>query len=206
MVTKDDEPFHAGGQSIGATVLDFWRWAGADLLGNVWRGVLAEFLVARALGVAHEPRIEWASYDLRTPSGVTVEVKSASYRQSWQQERPSNIAFDIAPRKQEWDAITNKMRTLAVPRRLADVYVFCLLGREDLAKDETDPLDIDQWAFYVAARALLDRERPRQRTIGINQLRTVMRRTTLHEAAEVRWAGLAEAIEAAAHGPRRSAG
>ena len=194
---QGDEPFHAGGESIGQTVLDFWRWAGADLLGNVWRGVLAEFLIARALDVTHEPRLEWAPYDLRTRSGVTVEVKSASYRQSWQQSRPSNITFDIAPRKQEWNSATNEMRTLVVPRRLADVYVFCLLGREDLAKDDTDPLDVDQWAFYVAARALLDRQHPRQRTIGINPLRTMMRRTAGHEAAEVRYRGLAEAIEAA---------
>ena len=198
---QGDEPFHAGGESIGQTVLDFWRWAGADLLGNLWRGVLAEFLIARALGVTHEPRVEWAFYDLRSRSGVTVEVKSAAYWQSWQQSGPSNVTFDIAPRKQEWNSATNEMRTLVVPRRLADVYVFCLLGREDLAKDDTDPLDVAQWTFYVAARTLLDRERPRQRTIGINPLRTMIRRTTGHEAAEVRYRGLAEAMEVAAQRP-----
>ena len=129
---QGDEPFYADGESIGATVLDFWRWSGSDLMSNVWRGVLAEFLVARALDVTHEPRVEWAAYDLRTRAGVTVEVKSAAYAQAWPQSRPSNVTFDIAPRKWVWDATTNETTELPEPQRVADVYVFCVLGRERL--------------------------------------------------------------------------
>ena len=191
------EPFHGRDGPTGATVLDFWRWSGSDLLGNVWRGVLAEFLIARALDVTDEPRDEWAAYDLRTRSGVTVEVKSSSYVQSWPQPRPSNITFDIAPRKQVWYPKTNEYQELSPPQRVADVYVFCVLGRENQKAEDTDPLDIDQWRFYVVARAFLDREVPTQQTIGINALRSLMRRVTRHEAAEVRYGGLREAIEAA---------
>jgi hypothetical protein len=38
-------------------------------MGNTTRGVLAEFLVARALGVDDQPRVEWNHVDLSTPSG-----------------------------------------------------------------------------------------------------------------------------------------
>ena len=194
---QGDESFHAGGVSVGATVLDFWRWSGSDLLSNVWRGVLAEFLIARALDVTHKLRKEWVSYDLHTRSGAKVEVKSAAYAQSWPQRRPSPIKFDIAARKEVWDEATNETKKLHKPQRQADVYVFCELGREDLTADDTDPLDIDQWRFYVVAREFLDRERPQQKKIGINALRSLMRRATPGEAAEVRYGSLREAIEAA---------
>lgn len=193
---QGDEPFYADGESIGATVLDFWRWSGSDLLSNVWRGVLAEFLVARALDVTHEPRQEWVSYDLRTRAGVTVEVKSAAYAQSWSQRRPSTVEFDIRPRKQVWDPGTNETTELPESQRRADVYVFCVLGRKDLTADDTDPLDIDQWSFYVMARTFLDRERPLQKHIRLNPLRSLMQRAPRREAAEVRYGGLRAAIEA----------
>ena len=192
------EPFRGGDRPIGATVLDFWRWSGSDLLSNVWRGVLAEFLIARALEVADKPRDEWAAYDLKTRSGVTVEVKSASYVQSWPQRRPSIISFDIAPRKWVWFAATNEYQELSPPQRVADVYVFCVLGHADRCAAHTDPLDIDQWAFHVVGRRFLDRERPRQKKIGVNALRSLMRRATPGEAAEVRYGGLDAAIETAA--------
>ena len=191
---------HAGGLSTGATLLDFWRWSGADLLNNVWRGVLAEFLVARALDVTHEPRVEWAGYDLRTRSGVKVEVKSAAYVQAWHQNGPSAIQFDIAPRKQVWDAATNRTTVFPQPKRPADVYVFCVLGRDDLA-DIPDPLDVDQWAFYVLGRAFLDRELPIQQTIGIKPLRSLMRRASGGPAGPMRYGDLRAAVERAAERP-----
>ena len=82
------------------------------------------------------------------------------------------------------------VRRQILPRRLADVYVFCVLGREDLPKVDTDPLDIDQWAFYVLGRACLNRERPAQKKIRIKPLRQM--------AAEVRYGGLSAAVERAA--------
>ena len=44
---------------IDASVTDFWRFAMSDLRMNNARGYLAEFLVARALGLADVRRIEW---------------------------------------------------------------------------------------------------------------------------------------------------
>lgn len=64
---------------------------GSDLLHNAFRGQLAEFLVSRALGCEAATRPGWDEYDLLTPDGVPVEVKSAAYLQSWEQARPSTI-------------------------------------------------------------------------------------------------------------------
>ncbi len=80
-----DEPLHIDGQPLAANVLSFWQWSASDLISNTMRGRLAEYLVACALGVADGVRVEWDAYDLRTPSGIKVEVKSAAYVQSWRQ-------------------------------------------------------------------------------------------------------------------------
>jgi len=37
-------------KGLDATAVDFWRWAFSDLRDNIVRGVLAEFLVAAAVG------------------------------------------------------------------------------------------------------------------------------------------------------------
>lgn len=44
-------PFTLGGHPTGATVSAFWAWAYSSLIDNKNRGVLAEFIVAMALGI-----------------------------------------------------------------------------------------------------------------------------------------------------------
>ena len=56
------------------------------------RGVLAEFIVARASGCEQEVANEWGSYDLETPVGIKVEVKSAAYVQAWHREEFTTIS------------------------------------------------------------------------------------------------------------------
>lgn len=80
-------------------ILDFWRWAHSDLLCNTERGILAEYIVAMAIGVENGVRKEWESYDLLTHNNIKVEVKSSAYLQSWNDNRLSKIRFDIRPTK-----------------------------------------------------------------------------------------------------------
>ena len=39
-----------GSPLVSADILDYWRWAYSDIVGNTNRGALAEFIVARAIG------------------------------------------------------------------------------------------------------------------------------------------------------------
>jgi hypothetical protein len=49
---------------------------------NTTRGRLADFIIAKALGVdTSGVREEWAAFDLISPEGTQVEVKSADYIQ-----------------------------------------------------------------------------------------------------------------------------
>ena len=68
--------------------------------------ILAEYLVACALDILRNVRGLWDRYDLITPEGITIEVKSSGYLQSWGQEHLSTISFGIAPTL-GWDDKTN---------------------------------------------------------------------------------------------------
>ena len=154
-----NDPFRGAGASL--SLLDYWRWSGSSLMDNTARGMLAEFLVAAAVGAHETPRVEWERYDLRTRSGVTIEVKSAAAIQSWKQTAPTPIQFSIGPR-QGWDPETAQYSGKA--RRWADLYVFCVLAG-------ADPLNVDKWQFYVLPRAVLDESCGTQRTIRLEPLR-----------------------------------
>jgi len=160
------EPFTAAGEPVGPTVADFWGWSRSDLLDNTERGVLAEFIVATALGIPVDGvREGWAAWDLTMPGGVRVEVKSAAYLQSWAQKELSRISFGT-PRTLAWDADGGGFAGVA--RRHAQVYVFALLTHTD--KATVDPLDLDQWVFYVLPTAVLDGRTRSQHSITLKTL------------------------------------
>lgn len=181
------ELFHANGRGLGFSLLSFWQWSASDLVSNATRGRLAEYVVACALGVATEDvRNEWAAFDLQTPSGIKIEVKSAAYVQSWHQAKLSPISF-IVRRTRAWYAASNIQSPEA--RRHADVYVFALLAHAD--KTTIDPLNMNQWRFYVLPTTALDVRTRSQHSITLNSLEK------LCEEA-VHYAELRQAVERAA--------
>ncbi len=147
-----EEHFRKGGAELDFGLLDFWQWSMSDLVNNATRGVLAEYIVARALGVpTSTTRDFWAPYDLAVSGEVKVEVKSSSYVQCWAQSALSRISFDIKP-SHAWDYKTGGWDEEY--KRQADVYVFALLAHRD--KPKIDPMNLDQWKFYVLSTAALD--------------------------------------------------
>lgn len=159
------EQFHCGHDLLGFQLLDFWRWSASDLVGNTARGILAEYLVARALGSVQPTRDEWLPFDVLSAGGVRVQVKSAAYLQSWYQSKPSRIAFSIRATR-SWDPKTNALATQ--PTRECDVYVFALLAHRD--KATLDPMDVGQWVFYVLSRADVDGYSRSQHSITLPSL------------------------------------
>ena len=160
-----DEMFHQDAAPLGFDLLDFWRWSASDLASNALRGVLAEYIVAQALGVAEVPRSEWEPFDLMGPGGAKVEIKSSAYLQTWAQRSYSKITFGIAPTR-AWDADTGDYS--GTIKRQSDVYVFALLAHRD--QESLDPLDLAQWEFYVMATSVLDEKVPIQKTVSLKGL------------------------------------
>ena len=148
----------------GPTTLDVWQWSSSDLLSNSLRGIFAEYLVAWALGVTGETRIEWDAADLKFRD-AKIEVKSAAYLQTWKQERLSTINFSIR-QTTAWDEQTGKFDSEL--KRKADLYVFCLLAHTD--KSTVTPLDTSQWRFFVLPSAAINDQLKDQKSIGLSKL------------------------------------
>ena len=148
-----------------ADILDYWSWAYSDIVGNTNRGALAEFIVARAIGSEAAVRNDWAAYDLETPSGIKVEVKSSAYLQSWHQTAVSAPSFSIRKAK-EWPPETNEFGEERL--RHSDVYVFCLLAYKG-DKRLLDQLDLSQWEFYVVKTSEIERIFGERSRISINR-------------------------------------
>ena len=158
------ESFSFNGKQLSENVLSFWQWSSSELLGNALRGVLAEFIVASAIDVLEKPREEWDAYDLLTKQGLKVEIKSSSYLQSWRQNDFSKINFGIRPTL-IWEDMNTRSKH---SQRQADLYVFCVLSHKD--KNTVNPLNLNQWDFYILETEVLNKKMPNQKTITLSSL------------------------------------
>ena len=190
---RGDEEFRFGAECLPFSVHDFWAWSVSDLVSNATRGRLAEYIVAKACGVdTSQPRDEWAPVDLETPEGHLVEVKSAAYVQSWHQKRLSQISFGVS-KTRKWDPHTNEFATEKT--RSADVYVFALLAHRNQAT--IDPLNLDQWEFYVLPTCVLDSRKRSQHSITLPSFQGL-------NAGPYGFNELREQVHLAAHQNRRT--
>lgn len=165
---EEDKPFLANSKSLAFKLLDFWKWNQSNLIENRTRGILAEFIVKMALDINSPSRLEWDAYDFETQTEkgkVKIEVKSAAYIQAWAQKKLSSISFGIAPTK----GLLEDGNYSETYKRQADIYIFCLLDHKDQAT--INPLDMDQWCFYLAPTSLLDKELGDQKSLSLARLK-----------------------------------
>jgi hypothetical protein len=143
---------HCDGQALasGGTVLDLWAWAMSDLRDNTNRGFLAEFIVGKAIGADLKIRATWADFDILTPNGVSVEVKSSSYLQTWNKVKISKPQFS-GLKACAWSPKTGYAKE---ERYRAMVYVFAL--QTSKLRSEYDALNLSQWKFWLAPRSALE--------------------------------------------------
>ena len=168
-VKSGQEQLTSNGSTIGIKLIDFWKWSVSDLVSNATRGRFAEFIVASALGINMENvRDEWSAYDLISPEGIKIEVKSAAYIQSWAQKDLSKISFSIKAARY-WDRSTNIQDP--TPSRPSDFYVFCLLKHQD--QPTLDPMNLDQWEFYVVSTLEISNYKRSQSSITLNSLQKI---------------------------------
>jgi hypothetical protein len=142
-ILSGDEPI----SGTDARLRDFWAWAYSDLRANTVRPMLAEYLVARAVGADQRPRVEWDSYDVLTPQRLRLEVKSGAYLQAWQQARLSSVQFGGLSAR-TWSATAGYSEAGSYN---ADGYVFAVQTATEHAA--YDALDLRQWSFWVLPAA-----------------------------------------------------
>lgn len=161
-------------KSVGYSLLEFWQWSVSDILSNATRGRFTEFIVGTTVEMnPKELRDEWDAFDIKTDNGIKIEVKSAAYIQSWNQNNFSKISFSIKKAK-HWSSKNGMSREEA--KRHADLYVFCLLKTKD--QKIIDPLKLEQWEFYILPTHKLDNYTRSQTSITINSLQKLAK--TVH--------------------------
>lgn len=149
--------------------IEFWKYSYSNFIDNRNRSALAEFIVAKALGVTNTPETGWESYDIETKDGLKIEVKSSGYIQSWHQKEPTIPTFEIK-KKYGWN---NKTNDWDYKRdRQADVYVFSVHNEKD--PDKANPLNPDQWIFYVVPTSVINEKLKDQKTVRISTIETIL--------------------------------
>ena len=105
--------------------------------------------MGKALGALTEYRTSWSNFDLETPSGVSVEVKSSAYLQNFPQKKLSQIRFGrLSARSLDPKGEFGPEREVR-----ADVFVFAIQTCTD--HQAWDALDLGQWEFYVASAEVI---------------------------------------------------
>jgi hypothetical protein len=154
---------------IDRSLSDFHHWALSGLMSNTTRGMIAEYLVRHAMGLDHEPALEWDYVDIRSQTG-TVEVKFSGFAQSWAQAKLSKPRFDIGRRAYAWDSTLSTWLAKEELRR-ANAYVFCL--HHETNRQAANPLVLAQWSFGVLSTKRVDALFGNQRTIALPKLESV---------------------------------
>ena len=145
------------------SVNDFWRWGYSDLIQNINRGILAEYLIAWVLSIDEKPRNPWDAYDLMTGDGFKIEVKSTGYLQAWDYGTKPNPRFVIQERQRWTDKGLEKEAAFN-----ADVYILCYHKEKDRIK--IDPMDLSQWDFWVFSKKEIIQLLDKRKSISINQI------------------------------------
>ena len=147
----------------------FRNWALGNLVDNATRGWFAEWLVGKSLGVIgdSDTRVEWDSVDLRYKD-LKIEVKASGLSQSWNRQDRSTPNFRIHPRKTAWDAANDTWESFHPPRRVADVYVFCL--HHAVPATNENVADPACWTFWVIPTERLDDQLGAQQTARVSTL------------------------------------
>ena len=166
MACIGNEQFSIGSLTISLTVNDFWRWSYSDLNDGICRSTLAKFIVATSLEVPNLnqglSRTLKRPYDLISKDGYRIEVKSAAYNESVDEEHPDCISFGIAPTE-----LSGRIEETNTAHRYSDVFVFCVYTA--VSKNET-PLNMDFWDFYILPTKVLNEKMPIQKTITFQSL------------------------------------
>ena len=107
------------------------------------------------------------TYDHLSLHNINKENNTASYIHSSYQKRNSEIIFRV-PRVNAWNDEGDMHSGYA--KRQSDLYVFCLLKNNK--PNRVDPMNVDQWEFYVIQTELIDKYLGDRDLITLSMLRT----------------------------------
>lgn len=172
------ESFILNQTKLPITLLNFWQWAYSNLLHNMHRGKLAEFIVKSALDIGNirttnKEQNGLEPFDLEGPiipstqKNSRLEIKSAAFVQSWKMRHPDVAKFSIAPAIAPDE--TGDYNDNATKQRNNDIYIFTLYTATD---PKQNILDLSLWEFYVLPTYKIesDSKLRKQKTISLKSI------------------------------------
>ena len=161
------EKFSSGGQELDFTLNDLWRFHYSNIYSL--HGEIAEFVVARALGITEAQNTAyWTLWDT-TYRGARIEVKATAYYHLWNTN--GNVSkqrtFSIAAANGSYDPQKSGNSEFC---RQNDLYVFCL--NNGTSKETSYPLNMDNWEFYVVPTKFLNKHCEKNKTISLGRIRS----------------------------------
>ena len=161
------EKFLCGSKELDFDITDLWRFHYSNIYSL--HGEIAEFVVARALGITEAQNTEyWTLWDI-SYRDIRIEVKATAYFHLWNESGKisQQRTFSIAAANGSYDPQKSGNSEFC---RQNDVYVFCLNNGE--TKDRSYPLDMDNWAFYVVPTAFLNEHCTNNKRISLGRIRS----------------------------------
>jgi len=160
-----NERFKSKGKSLEFNMLDFWRFEFSNIYDM--QDEISEFIVAKALGIDIPYNKEmWTLYDIDY-KGFRIEVKETSYYHPWNKDgkvsKQRSFGITKANSSYEHPDEENKFE------RQNDIYVFCLVNGN--TRETSNPLDLDNWDFYIVPTLVINKECKDNKTISLNKIK-----------------------------------
>jgi len=124
-----DEHFFNADMPTTHILSDFYSWLSADMTTPAVRNLLAEYIVAMALGIEQEGKVFPCLYY----GEYSIAVSSSGYVQT-------SAGHLVSP-------------TFKAPAN-ADISIFCL--HEHLNKNTSDLMKLEQWTFFITNKKIPD--------------------------------------------------
>lgn len=154
---EGNSKFFNGTEELDYEIGDFWKWYASNLLHGPLRGALAEYIVAKALGIECDERNIFAPADL-CYDGHQLEVKSTAYLQQKQDlHLTKRLSFDIGEHRHNGET-----------KRHSDFYIFCLYHCKDLQNHNV--MQMKDWTFYILPTPQINEELGTKRSLSFRAL------------------------------------
>ena len=165
IILSGNEPLTCGGKPTQYTVLDYWRFQ----FSNIYhvQEEIAEFIVSMALGIeAPMNKNLWTTWDIDY-RGKRIEVKETGYFHSFNEDGKVSQQRTFGIPK----AYTKYKNNKSTYERQNDVYIFCL--NTGNTKEESNPLELDHWRFWVVSTSTINRLCGDNKTISLGRVKRI---------------------------------
>ncbi len=160
------EKFVFNNKELGFDLTDFWRFHYSNIYNA--HGKIAEFIIARALGVLKAQNTAyWTLWDI-TYRKIRIEIKATAYYHPW------NLSGNVSKQRVFGITKANGAYDITISGnseycRQNDIYVFCL--NTGNTKETSNPLELNNWEFYIVPTSVINKSCSNNKTISLGRIR-----------------------------------